>query len=446
MGFRSLLVLAVLWASPRLAFAQDAVPSPEVVPTDGLHEGDGAPGDGTEAPDVEADDEAPGAPDVDVTEGEPEVDATEGEPESADESTAAAAVPAQATDDEVARPPDASASATEASGDARAAGEVRYDIEANRWVEPADPLWWRNTTFHWDHSVSLDTFLVGARRSYNPTYIQSFTLSPRAYVADHISVRLEQSLHWELTHNDLWNNSAWLSDLSLSVVDTIWFTLPGEVWVGGGVGAVLPVSDSSRYCGLVTGLGGHFGLTKVFDDVLTGLAVKLGGGLRGNIYSQDVCSISGGDAYGQPVVGGPVTVSTSGSAGQTLVTGRVGTHIKLAIIPELSLSSGYFVQWSENRSLADSTVPVVSAPGGTLALGDGSNTHTRVSVFFSLAVTYLVTDWVNLTLSYSSFNSGLDGSGNVYSPFYNPASQFGFGVDLFFDRIYQGVARMTPGD
>ncbi|RLB50780.1 MAG: hypothetical protein DRJ42_18145, partial [Deltaproteobacteria bacterium] len=118
----------------------------------------------------------------------------------------------------------------------------------------------------------------------------------------------------------------------------------------------------------------------------------------------------------------------------------------LSPIPELSFSTTYLAQWNMGRNLAPVDVLVISAPGGAMTFEDGSDTHLRTFVFFSLSATWLTNAWLNISLSYSSFNLGLDGSGNVYNPFYNPQSQFTAQAVFVLDRVYMGLDEMMSGD
>jgi len=323
-----------------------------------------------------------------------------------------------------------------------------YDMETGRWVEDTEPLPWRNSLFIWNNSVSLDTFVLGARRSYNPTYIQSFSLRPRWYVGASQSIRLRQDLNWELTHNDINNNSAWFGDLSAGIIDTGWFMMPGDIAVGGGVTAFFPVSIGSRNCGLITGLQGSVSATKVFAEVMTGLTFQAFGSFRGNFHSTSVCNVEGGDRYGTPAIPGPIfgDNGNTGGVSNSMMVGSVGAVAALAPIPELSFSVVWQNQWSLGRGLADACFDDPSAPGGMTCLPDLSDTHTRVFTFFSLSATWLASDWFNASLSYGSFNFSMDGSGNVYNPFYNPQSQFTLQGVFVLDRVYQGVEGMLEED
>ncbi len=84
--------------------------------------------------------------------------------------------------------------------------------------------------------------------------------------------------------------------------------------------------------------------------------------------------------------------------------------------------------------------------GMTSCIDDMSPTHTRTFTFFSLSATWLVNDWVNTSLSYGSFITSLDASGNVYNPFATPASQFTLQAVFILDRVYQGVEGMLESE
>ncbi len=80
--------------------------------------------------------------------------------------------------------------------------EARFDIETFRWVRPpAEQIWWRNTSVYWGNELSLSTFMPGATyaRSYDPSYVQRYWLQPRVYLADTISIRVDQGFGLRLT-------------------------------------------------------------------------------------------------------------------------------------------------------------------------------------------------------------------------------------------------------
>jgi hypothetical protein len=69
-----------------------------------------------------------------------------------------------------------------------------------------------------------------------------------------------------------------------------------------------------------------------------------------------------------------------------------------------------------------------------------------VFALFQAGVTWLTNEWINMSLAYGSFNFALDGSGNVYNPFYNPQSQLLLQAVVILDRAYQGAVEMLDGD
>ena len=54
--------------------------------------------------------------------------------------------------------------------------------------------------------------------------------------------------------------------------------------------------------------------------------------------------------------------------------------------------------------------------------------------------------WINISLSYGSYNLALDASGNTYNPFFNPESAFTLQGVFVLDRVYQGIEGMMGDD
>jgi hypothetical protein len=456
-------LLALFLALPVTAMAQE-----------GEQEGEAAPApEGAEA--AETEDEAPAEPAEEEEEAapapepeaapepepEPEVSALESETGDPATTGADGTDSPAASDDEGEAAAAAGGEGEGEGGEGEAPPEgregLRYDLETGRWVEDVEPLPWRNTLFIWNNTATLDTFLPEGRRSYNPTYLQTFSLRPRWYVGDSQSIRLRENLTWELTPqgdspaSTYGNNSAVFSDLQLTVFDTSIFMLPGDVAIGGGVTGFAPVSIASRNSGLIMGLQGTFSATKVFTDIMTGLTVQAFGSFRGNFHTGNAPG-NESDKYGNATASNPSLppgVSDPNQIGgltNTMLSGNIGLYAGLAPIPELSFWAQWQNQWNLGRGLADATVPVDSAPGGTMVLEDMSQTHTRVLTYFGVGVSWLINAWINTTFSYSSYNSSLDGSGNIYNPFYNPASVFTLQAVLILDRVYEGVSNMLSGD
>jgi hypothetical protein len=434
-------LLALFLAMPVVAFAQDGESEPDE---------DAAVDQEDEAADEAAEEAAEeAAPEPDP---EPEVSAVDGE-------TGDPAATQEEEEEEDWHPANSVAAEEQPSEGEGAEGEgegapappegggagLRYDLETGRWVEDVEPLPWRNSLFVWNNSLSVDTLAPSARRSYNPTYIQNFSIRPRWYITDSVSLRVREDLNWELTHDDINTNSAQFSDLQVGIQDTGWFTVGGAA-VGGGLTLFAPISIASMNCGLITGLTGNVSITKVIPEVLTGLTFQGFGSFRGNLHTDNVCTLD--DVYSESQVAGANLgdPNQTGGLSNAYLSGQVGISVGLAPIPELSFFVTWLNQWNLGRPLADACFDDASAPGGMTCIPDLSDSHTRVFALFQAGVTWLTNEWINMSLAYGSFNFALDGSGNVYNPFYNPQSQLLLQAVVILDRAYQGAVEMLDGD
>ncbi len=137
---------------------------------------------------------------------------------------------------------------------------------------------------------------------------------------------------------------------------------------------------------------------------------------------------------------------TTASLTNPLLDGWLGLRAKLAFIPQLSLSMGYALDWKLVRTTTTTTdVPVYGGTSGggtdTVSVTDSSSRQGGPYATFDVTLTYLIADWINVSLSYGSAgNSAVDPSGHVYNPFYNPYSQLTLSAVLYTDRIYLGLA------
>ncbi len=462
-------LLALFLAAPVTAFAQDSEQEGEAAP---------AP-DGTEATDTEdqaAADEAPAesgeeeaAPDPSP---EPEVSSVEsdtGDPAATNDGSDSSDSGTTESDSEE----DATAAADAAAvSDATSEGEggeeeegdhagLRYDLETGRWVEDVEPLPWRNTFFYWNNNLRLTTLTPGAdySRSYDPYYMQSFSFRPRWYVGDSASIRVSETLSWELTQPDYYQNSVYMSNLTIGIIDANFYTLPGEIAVGGGFTAILPTNRSSWNCHMVGGLSSSIALTKVFTQIMTGLTIQAFGSFSGTLYTSNACSTES-DKYVPAYAVSPSSdpYDRINANNQTLyltnspLSGSVGLYAGLAPIPELSFWAQWGSSWVLGYDTTTTDVPVYGGTSGSttdsVSVTDTSG-HTRTYSQLALGVTWLINDWINTTLYYGSSNSfvgALDPSGNVYNPFYTPYSQFTLQFAFVLDRVYEHVRDMTAGD
>lgn len=297
---------------------------------------------------------------------------------------------------------------------------------------------WRNSIFSWGQSINTYAFDQSAGISYNPTYSWNFSFRPRWYFSDKLSLRLREDLDVELTDSDgdTYQRQAIFSDLSVDlgyakIVDVAGFSLSG----GGRIS--LPLSIASRANSVYLGAG-VFANAAYDVDVLEGL------------------SLTGDFAYSHTFSGSNVTQTADENTICTLATdspsvsrrgciggpSNIGDRVTLGIGASLSpverLSVGVGFTWFFRRanSLGDAVVPVPSAPGGTITLEDGSNTHWRNLTDFAVTVGYDVLDGLNLELAFDTYTTQLNPNGTRRNPFYNADTVVSLTATATLDQLY----------
>jgi hypothetical protein len=298
---------------------------------------------------------------------------------------------------------------------------------------------WRNSTLSWDHTLNTTAFVKSSQLTYNPTYEMAFSLRPRWYLDDldeALSLRLRQDLAIELTDTDTrsTNREPVLSDTFIDVVHAKLVELEGIALSGGGR-LVLPISTVSRANSVVLGTGLLAGLSREFD-VLEGLT--LGGDANWTHYfatsnvtsteSQHPCFVL--DARAPQVcsqVGGPSTVSDSVLA---------GLSASLSPLTGLTVDLSFSWWWRFGRDLAEAEVPVTTAPGGSVSIGDMSATHVRSLTWFMAGVGYDFTGWLNGALTYATLTEQLSPDGSRRNPFWNVDSAVSLTATLTLDQLY----------
>jgi hypothetical protein len=323
---------------------------------------------------------------------------------------------------------------------------LRYDLETGRWVPDTVPLPWRNTLFVWDHTVTTKTFDPNAALSYNPTYYQTFSLRPRYYLDESISIRAREDIVVELTDSDdrARNHEPVFSDLQLSIVNTQIVELPGEITIGAGVTAWAPVSVVSRNANLVLGLEGSTSATRVFDDVVGGLTLQAYGALRYNFHTKNVPTTES-DIYAPPFTpsgGAHTPLDQLGAPSNSVLVGTLGLSISLAINDWLSVGVDYEGQWAHGYGLAEAcTSPerVVVADAEQLCLPDASATKLRATSYLAIGAAVIPTAWLYVWAGVVSWTSQLAPNGSYYNPFDNPSTSISVTAIFTMDEVYTTV-------
>lgn len=320
---------------------------------------------------------------------------------------------------------------------------LRYDVETGRFVEETEQLPWRNSLFLWDNEMG--TYTVDPGLSDNPYYSMAFSIRPRWYFTDMISLRLRQDItvEWTDTDSRTRNREPVLQD---TMVDLVHSKLvdPAGIIIGAGARLTLPTSYISRNNTMIAGTGLLATATKSFE-VLEGLAVQASGTYNHYWFTSNVpereepfpCHIFAGER-----VQDNQCLQSPGSS-NIGNTWSAGLAVSLAPIENLTFETSYSVAWRLGHDLGEGEVEV---GGGTVVVEDESDTHWRNLQAWSIAADYRFADWINLTASFYSQTTQLDPDGSLRSPFYNPDSAVSLTATITLDQLYTSIARRTGED
>jgi len=320
---------------------------------------------------------------------------------------------------------------------------LRYDVETGRFVEETEQLPWRNSLFLWDNEVG--TYTLDPGLSENPYYSMAFSLRPRWYFTDAISLRLRQDLtvEWTDTDSRVRNREPVLQD---TLVDIFHSKLvdPAGIVIGAGARLTLPTSYLSRNNTMIAGTGLLATATKSFE-VLQGLAFQASATYNHYWFTSNVperetafpCHVFAGER-----VQDNQCLQSPGSSNIGNVWGA-GLAASLAPIENLTFETSYSVAWRLGHDLATGYVETLD---GTHEVPDGSDTHWRNLQAFSIAVDYRFTDWISLTGSFYSQTTQLNPDGSLRNPLYNPDSAVSLTATLTLDQLYTSIARRTGED
>jgi hypothetical protein len=316
---------------------------------------------------------------------------------------------------------------------------------------PAPPpdLPFRNSFFDWTNSVTFNTFIRDAQLAYNPYYAQSFSLTPRWYLAPTSYFLVNQSLGVELTPSDF---DASLRDPQLT--DTIVEFRQIIPWEGfafmGQLRLTLPTSKASqaaqRY--LSTGLGVQVvrPIPEAFLTVAGSFAYRrwwAGSNVPQSGVDQQIHTGEGLHGCGvTPVSGldGPPDgcdqVSALSTTRDTIVTGITTTfsYENFAATFQFLFINLY------GHPLAPARIDVDTSEE-PLIIEDESN-HWRNFIYMTLALSYQFAPWFSMTLGVANagvFAPAYDGRGNVQSPF-NPDTQVYLSTTIQLDALYTEIA------
>mgnify|MGYP001942389379 FL=1 len=325
--------------------------------------------------------------------------------------------------------------------------------EAEEDSGPA-PLPWRSSFFTWTNQATFNSFVRDGQLSYDPTYQQSFSLSPRWYVAPMTFFWANVSLNLEITDTNFnaLNRDPQITDPVVEIRHMI----PWEGFIFIAQGRLgLPVSKASqaaqRY--LQTGLGTT--IVRVVPEInltIAGLFAYRRWWAGSNVTLVDTP---------QPdTCGGSLQAPAGGGAPEapTVFCGQLGdaTAARDIILAGVSLTTTPFGGFSINASaflfntynfeLANAEIgsdQIETRPDGDpLVIPDQSRTHWRNFTYFAVSVAYQFLPWLNVSLGVQ--NSGFLASaynpdGSIRNPLVTPDTQVFLGATIGLDTLYTDV-------
>jgi hypothetical protein len=419
------LVLGLALLVPQGALAQTEE-GDETTPSEegeaGSSDGDAASGDaaetteeGTEPTDEEAAPEPEPEPEVSAT--EPEVEA---EASVEDAATAETAAELGVTDD------------------------VEDDTaDADEEEEDGPKLAWRNSTFLWDNSISTATFDGSAGQTYNPTYEMAFSVRPRWYLNDDVSVRGRQDFSYELTDTDSrpFNRELVVADTRFDIVHSNVYEYEEAVLSLSGR-LYLPTSKASRGYGLIFRPGVGVGVTRPFD-VLEGLNLGLSSTYSYRVATRNV--VLARENYPQRTASAGLDRDNPTDAqvpGLSRVDheGTIGLTADVSPLENLVVGTSFTWWWNHGAPLADACLDtmdtLISASGDELCIEDESETHTRLLTWFTLSAGYQITDWINAEVGYSHLTSEFNPYGTRRNPLWSIDSLVSLTATVTLDKLY----------
>lgn len=325
--------------------------------------------------------------------------------------------------------------------------------EAEEDSGPA-PLPWRSSFFTWTNQATFNSFVRDGQLSYDPTYQQSFSLSPRWYVAPMTFFWANVSLNLEITDTNFnaLNRDPQITDPVVEIRHMI----PWEGFIFIAQGRLgLPVSKASqaaqRY--LQTGLGTT--IVRVVPEInltIAGLFAYRRWWAGSNVTlvdtpQPDTC----GGSLQAPAGGGAPEAPTvfCGQLGDATAARDIilaGVSLTMTPFGGFSINASAFLFNTYNFELANAEIgsdQIETRPDGDpLVIPDQSRTHWRNFTYFAVSVAYQFLPWLNVSLGVQ--NSGFLASaynpdGSIRNPLITPDTQVFLGATIGLDTLYTDV-------
>ncbi len=386
----------------------------------------------------------------------------EGTPDAAESEGAAGAeeaTPGESGADESEPEPEVSTPAEPASGTLAAPqseleeGDVedeaaQSEAEEEPAAAPAPELPWRNTFFNWTHQVTFNSFLRDAQLSYNPLYVQAFSLSPRWYLQPSSYFIAIQSLQLEITDadGDALNRDPQLGDTIVEFRQMLpWegFMFMGQARV------ILPVSKISQAAQVYLGTGLGLTVVRPIPEINLTLAGVFRWGhtfagsnvVRVGEPQPDMCPAAPLVSTPEAAGGAPEFATSSCDQLGTATTGRdsilTGIFATLAF-DALTINVQAFFFSLYGHELAPAYIDVATSEQ-PLMIADGSPSHWRNFTYFALSLGYQFTPWLNLSAGIQNSHivaSAYNSDGSIRNPLFTPDTQVFLSATLQIDTIY----------
>ncbi|HJL16825.1 MAG TPA: hypothetical protein RMH99_14270 [Sandaracinaceae bacterium LLY-WYZ-13_1] len=366
---------------------------------------------------------------------------------------------------ELASPEEAAEGSALEEGDLEEAEEEAAEDEEAPAPSGPEPVPWRNTFFNWTNQATFNSFLRDAQLSYNPVYVQSFSLSPRWYVLPDSFFWANIGMQLEITDTEgnALNRDPQLTDAVVEFRHLMpWegFVFIGQMRLGFPTSKVSQASQ--RY--LQTGLG--MTIVRPFTDI--GLTVAGLLAYRRWWAGSNVIQVGEPqpDRCAAPF---PTTVDTGAAAPEinTATCDQLGTPsagrdiflggISATWVPfagfNINLSAFLFtIHGFELADYVDTEGDVITRPeDDPLVIADGSPSHWRNFTFISVSVGYQFLPWLNVSVGIQ--NSGLvapayNPDGSIRNPLFTPDTQVfltgTFQLDEIYTQLSGGGEELTP--
>jgi hypothetical protein len=313
---------------------------------------------------------------------------------------------------------------------------------------------WHGTTLSFDQSATTQTFGVGGDyQSADPTYEWWLAFRPRYFVyekgRDAVSINAWLNLYLELTNSDTTTKERELL-LGPTYLWATWARVLRDrggstTTVSIGPRLTIPTDKAARDVGEILGLGASAGVTQTFPLARHARAFQTGRAGISAIYTHPLWRSASPvnediNQLRQDVEG--FTIHSDLVRGQMNVENALSLAFsgEVQVVRRLDLSASYVLldSWAYPIS-RDALLTPPTGPVQPMDIADP--TTFRVSTWMTIAVGYLVTPELSLSLGYYNLASQIGPDGTRRSPFWSPNARAFFTITGNLDAVYERLRR-----